>query len=117
MIEQALNHPSCFVFGELLQLPSVLNLSTQPEAKAHHLTLQLLAYGTHADWKSNQQSFIDINKKPMMARKLQLLSLVRVCKDHQTVSYDQIAQVCGLSSSSEQVVEELVMEAYTNQLL
>ena len=97
VIEQALNHPSTFVFGELIAHPKVKQLETSPEAKKHFATLNLLAYGTFSDFQANPNQFIDINSKPTILRKLKLLSLVALGQQFKTLTYNQISQSCGLS--------------------
>lgn len=52
VIEQCLNNPSTFIFGELLALENVKKLEKSKDASKHYLTLQLLAYGAYSDYKS-----------------------------------------------------------------
>ena len=51
LIGQALEHPGIFVFGELLDMPSIKELAGT--AAAPHLELlKLFAWGTWSDYKS-----------------------------------------------------------------
>jgi hypothetical protein len=116
VIDQVLNHPSTFIFGELLAYENVKKLETSKDASKHLRTLQLLAYGAYSDYQGKATSFVDISKKPVILRKLKMLSLVNLGQQFKTLSYDQIAQSCGLTNTIQEV-EELVMDTYQNQLI
>ena len=111
-IEQALGHPQVFVFGELLAMPSIQKLQTS--SKKHFDTLQLFAYKGWGDYAKNQASFIPLNDK--MKNKLRLLTLCQLAMQQSTLSYEQIAQNCGLPNDLDQI-ESIVLSTVQSQLL
>ena len=55
IIEKAIKHKNVFVFAELLEVPTIQALRSTPEFTKAFDTLELFAYGTYSDYKSNDQ--------------------------------------------------------------
>ena len=65
---------------------------------------------------AQKQKYIDLT--PPMANKLKMISLVSACSQKPKLSYNEIAQICGLNRS--QLVDEvdsLVLSCISSQLL
>ncbi|XP_065842422.1 COP9 signalosome complex subunit 7b-like isoform X2 [Oscarella lobularis] len=106
LIEQALESPLLFVYGDLLEMPSVLELRGSENAKYFDL-LQLFAYGTLADYRKNQLQLPTLT--PLQLNKLKQLTLISLAGQSKTISYEVLLTELEISSLRE--LEDLIIEA------
>lgn len=57
-IQKCISSPNCFVFAELLELPKVQELQSDPEHGKWVEALKLFAYGSYMDYKRNLHHYI-----------------------------------------------------------
>jgi len=105
LIHQVLSNRKIFVFGELLELPSVQCLVDTEYAKTFR-TLELFAYGVYTDYVQNRDAFIDLNGAQL--QKLKQLSLVSYAQSSRILQY--AALMSGLGVQSNRELEELIVE-------
>jgi COP9 signalosome complex subunit 7 len=73
LIHEVLKSPHVFVYGALLQAPSIVALK-DTEHKAHFELLQIFAFGTYAEWKSRSADLPELCREQLY--KLKLISIV-----------------------------------------
>jgi len=112
VIEQALNAPGVFVFGELLATPSVQALEAS-EHKPFVDLLKIFAYGTYPDYKKNAQTLPPLS--PQMVTKLKQLTIVSLSADHKVIPYTTLLQQLDISNLRE--LEDLVIECIYQELI
>jgi len=130
-VEQALDDAELFVFGELLQLETVKAVSVfgrwrvgssleiagvQLADGEHEKTfkqLELLAYGTFADWKANPSALGDLNEARL--RKLKQLSLVSLAESARTLPYAKLLTDLDIANAGD--LEELVVSCIYSELI
>jgi COP9 signalosome complex subunit 7 len=105
IIEQALNAPGVFVFGELIDMPNVQALEGT-EHKPYLDLLRLFAYGTYPLYKANSQSLPSLT--PQMLIKLKQLTVVSLSADHKLIPYSVLLHHLDISSVRE--LEDLLIE-------
>lgn len=118
VIAQATSAPHTYVFAELLSTPSIQNLKTcqEKQYKSHYRLLEIFAWGTYADYKTNAASLPNLN--PQQTRKLLLLTLLTLAstvESSDALTYAHLTAELGLSSTRE--LEKLVTDAVYNSLL
>jgi COP9 signalosome complex subunit 7 len=106
VIQQALQSPATFVFGELLDLPNIKALA-EGENKPWYDTLALFAYGTFADYKASPQSFGDLS--PLLQKKLKQLSIVSLASSQKSLPYSLLLAQLDIGNVRE--LEDLVIES------
>ena len=123
VIESALKDVNVFVFGGMLELEPIkknIQMVAQgqdpPDCPQHFRTLYLFAYGTWSDYVAQKQKYIELT--PPMANKLKMLSLASACSQKPKLSYEEIAQICGLNKAHlVDEVDSLVLSCISSQLL
>lgn len=111
IIEQALNSPNVYVFGELLQSPNVIALEST-EHKPHLELLRIFAYGTYQDYKKSQNL---PPLSPQMLTKLKQLTIVSLSAEHKVIPYTVLLQQLDISNLRE--LEDLVIECIYQELI
>lgn len=112
LIGQALEHPGVFVFGELLDMPSVKELAGT--AAAPHLELlKLFAWGTWTDYKGQAAQLPALSEA--QASKLKMLSVVTLSSKSKLISYDELMREIEISSVRE--VEDLLIRCIYGGLI
>jgi len=112
LITQALEHPSIFVFGELIDCANVQALEGT-SAAPHLELLRLFAYGTWMDYKARAASLPALSE--LMAAKLKKLSLVSLAAQSREIAYATI--MADLELTSVRAVEDLLIECFYGGLL
>jgi COP9 signalosome complex subunit 7 len=104
VIQQALNAPNVYVFGELLEMPNVQQLAETEDKKMLDL-LKIFAYGTYADYKGGQ--FPPLT--PAQTKKLRQLTLVSLSAQSKVIPYSVLQQQLDMSELRE--LEDLIIDA------
>lgn len=105
-IATVLSHPSIFVFGELLALPSVKKLADSPDTKPALEQLEMFAYGTFDQYQARS----DLPKlTERQERKLKQLTIVSLASKNRALSYDQLSSTLQISTVRD--LEDLVIES------
>eukprot|EP00038_Savillea_parva_P010464 m.190545 g.190545 ORF g.190545 m.190545 type:complete len:250 (-) comp18051_c0_seq1:38-787(-) len=112
LIDQALSAPDLFVFGELLELPSVQQLQGTPEAGSLEL-LQLFAHGTYDDYLANAERLPTL--RPEQLKKLRKLTIVSLAHTKKTLPYAELLAAVRVDTLRE--LEDLVIDAIYAGLL
>lgn len=105
VIEQALQAPNVFVFGELLDMPNVKQLEGT-DNKAHLELLRIFAYGTYLNHKENAATLPPLT--PQMATKLRQLTIVSLAADNKVIPYTVLLQQLEIPNVRE--LEDLIIE-------
>lgn len=106
LIQQVLNHKNIFTFGELLEVPSIKQLQEIEGCESAFATLQLFAYGVYRDYLSNRSKYLTL--MPPQVLKLRQLTLVTLCEQNKSISYDALFHELDLSDARQ--LEELLIE-------
>lgn len=106
VIQQALQNPQTFVFGELLDVPSVRALA-EGENKQWYDTLALFAYGTYADYKAAPQNFAELS--PALQKKLKQLSIVSLASSQKSLPYSLLLGQLEIGNVRE--LEDLIIDS------
>jgi len=110
LIQQALNAPQCFVFGELLETPTVKALAEGAD-KIWFDTLALFAYGTFAQYKENPRLYAELT--PPLVKKLKQLSLASIAAVQKSIPYPVLLRELSLDNVRE--LEDLIIDCiYAN---
>jgi len=107
VVAEALECPGLYVFGELLAVRSVAQLSTHPAHSAHHRLLETFAYGTYASYTSARPALPPLSA-PML-KKLRQLTLVSEASANKCLQLDTLQATLGLTGRRE--LEDLIIEA------
>jgi len=105
VIEQVLQAPGVFVFGELLDMPNVKSLEGT-ENKAHLELLRIFAYGTYPTYKEKAGALPPLT--PQMSTKLRQLTIVSLAADHKVIPYTVLLQHLDIPNVRE--LEDLIIE-------
>ena len=89
LVQQVLNNKKIFVFGELLALQTVRDLSGTEYDKTFQC-LQLFAYGTYLEYMKTPTKYIELTEP--MRTKLRQLSIVSLAADNKIISYDTLRE-------------------------
>eukprot|EP00668_Euglena_longa_P011922 GGOE01014342.1.p1 GENE.GGOE01014342.1~~GGOE01014342.1.p1 ORF type:complete len:283 (+),score=111.92 GGOE01014342.1:65-913(+) len=116
VIKQALLAPGLFVFGELLDLPSVVELSTNPDYADYRKWYNLLttfAHGTYDDYKANQHNLPPLGAVEL--HKLKELTVLTMAAEHRVLPYDLL--LSSLDITDVRQLEDLLIDAITHGLI
>jgi COP9 signalosome complex subunit 7 len=105
VIEQVLQAPGIFVFGELLDMPNVKQLEGT-ENKGHFELLKIFAYGTYPTYKERATTLPPLS--PQMATKLRQLTIVSLAADNKVIPYTVLLQQLDIPNVRE--LEDLIIE-------
>jgi len=105
-IQQILNAPNVFVFGELLELPQVQQLG-ETEDKKYLDLLKIFAYGTYSQYQANVANLPPLT--PLQTKKLQQLSVVSLAAESKVIPYSVLQRELGISNLRE--LEDLIIDA------
>ncbi|KAJ4404478.1 hypothetical protein N0V91_005822 [Didymella pomorum] len=112
LVVQATSAPNTYVFAELLRTPNIQALRSSPEHAAYLTLLEIFAWGTWADYKSNS-SLPKLSAQ--QHQKLLLLSLLPLSHSHATLTYAALQSALDLPSA--RALEELITHAIYAGLL
>jgi COP9 signalosome complex subunit 7 len=106
LIKQATEAPGVYVFGELLDMPNIKELSSGPHAKFFNL-LHLFAYGTFSEYKANKSKLPPLS--PAQCTKLRHLTIVTLAIKNKCLPYTVLLK--ELDVSNLRILEDLIIEA------
>ncbi|XP_029471033.1 COP9 signalosome complex subunit 7b isoform X3 [Rhinatrema bivittatum] len=110
LINQVLEAPGVYVFGELLELPSVQELPEGPNAAYFHL-LNIFAYGTYPDYVAMKDSLPELTGA--QRNKLKHLTIVSLASRMKCIPYSVLLKDLDMRNLRE--LEDLIIEAvYTD---
>ncbi|KAJ3019084.1 COP9 signalosome complex subunit 7a [Thoreauomyces humboldtii] len=111
LVQDATAAPGVYVFSELLETPSVRELSNTHQP--YFRLLEIFAYGTFADYKENSANLPPLSD--VQTRKLKHLTIVTLSGKHRTLHYDMLQQQLDISSVRD--LEDLVIDAIYQDLV
>nr|CAB3232931.1 COP9 signalosome complex subunit 7a-like [Phallusia mammillata] len=111
LIEQELESPDIYVFGELLELTCVQELCDDPEGAKYLKLLNIFAYGTYKDYVQQAAHLLPLS--PLMSKKLRQLTVVSLAAKSKYISYESLLAEVDLNNVRE--LEDLLISAiYSN---
>ncbi|EDV23886.1 uncharacterized protein TRIADDRAFT_57554 [Trichoplax adhaerens] len=105
LINQALDANGVYIFGELLEQPSVQEIAEGPDAKYYKL-LKLFAYGICSDYEENKDELPELTL--IQRRKLQQLTIVSLASKNKRIPYHELQSQLGINDLRE--LEDLIIE-------
>lgn len=113
LITQVLEAPGVYVFGELLELPCIQELSNGPYAGYFQL-LNLFAYGTYPDYTVNKESLPELSG--VQKNKLKHLTIVSLAaRMKQCIPYSVLLKDLEMKNLRE--LEDLIIEAVYSDII
>uniref|UniRef100_A0A8C6X7L3 COP9 signalosome subunit 7B n=1 Tax=Naja naja TaxID=35670 RepID=A0A8C6X7L3_NAJNA len=110
LINQVLEAPGIYVFGELLELTNVREIAEGPNA-AYFQLLNLFAYGTYPDYVANQNNLPALTGP--QKNKLKHLTIVSLASRMKCIPYSVLLKDLDMRNLRE--LEDLIIEAvYTD---
>jgi len=110
VINQALNHPNVFVFGEFFDIPAVQQLE-KTEPNSYEL-LKIFAYGTLSDHKAKK---FPNQLSEQQLTKLRKLTVISLSSDKKIIPYSELLQQLGLSNQRE--LDDLLIDCLYSGLI
>lgn len=109
VIREVLGSPSAFQFGELLEQPNILELSSSgdPEHKKWFDLLQIFAYGTLSDYLQNRSMLPELSEKALY--KLKKLTVVSLAANVRVLPYDVLLK--HLDIDNVRSLEDLLIDS------
>ncbi|CAH1774063.1 unnamed protein product, partial [Owenia fusiformis] len=112
LVKQVLETPGVYVFGELLDMPNIQQLSEGPNQNIVNL-LNIFAYGVYNDYKSNKANLPDLT--PKMLKKLRQLTIVSLATQKKCIPYAILQQELEMSNVRE--LEDLIIEVVYSDIV
>jgi len=106
LINQTLEAPGVYVFGELIEMPSVKALE-KSENESHWKLLNIFAFGTYSDYKANASSLPALT--PAQLKKLRHLTIVSFAAKSKFIPYSLLLQELDIKNLRE--LEDLIIDA------
>jgi len=106
LVKQALEAPGVYVFGELLDMPNIVELQTG-QFQPYFELLNLFAYGTYQQYLQTINSLPELT--PAQQQKLRLLTIVTLSETSKCIPYEVLVQELDMKNLRE--LEDLVIEA------
>lgn len=109
LIKQVLDSPHIFVFGELLDLPSIKEVSAASAAPTHPQYFQLLqifAFGKYRDYLDRRKELPDLS--PQACTKLRQLTIVSLAQETKHISYSKL--LSELEIADVRQLEDLIID-------
>ncbi|TPX32378.1 hypothetical protein SmJEL517_g04532 [Synchytrium microbalum] len=113
LINDALAAPGVYVFGELLEMQNVKELSALPDFEPHYRLLSIFAYGTYQDYKENAATLPPLT--PTQVKKLKHLSLVTLSERTRSLNYSSLQTYLDMPNVRE--LEDLIIDAIYNDVI
>nr|ODN94107.1 hypothetical protein L203_00283 [Cryptococcus depauperatus CBS 7841] len=105
--------PGVYVFSELMEMPNIQALASDPSTSGHYRLLELFAYGTLGDYEENKTGLPPLQEAHI--NKLKHLTLVSLALQHRSLKYDKLLLDLHLETTRQ--VEDLVIDAIYAGLL
>ncbi|XP_031575460.1 COP9 signalosome complex subunit 7b-like [Actinia tenebrosa] len=106
LINQVIEAPGVHVFGELLEMSNVQELSKTEDAPYWQL-LNIFAFGTYSDYKANISTLPELS--PIQQKKLRHLTIVSLSAKSKFIPYQLLLEELDISNLRE--LEDLIIEA------
>jgi COP9 signalosome complex subunit 7 len=116
LVQQVLESPTVYVFGELLDHVNIKDLETNTtvnQANGYFNLLNIFAYGTYSDYLSAEAGLPSMTEA--MRKKLRLLTIATVATKEKTIKYEELQTALGIQSIRE--LEDLIIEGANNSVL
>ncbi|EJD54954.1 hypothetical protein AURDEDRAFT_109484 [Auricularia subglabra TFB-10046 SS5] len=113
LVQDATAAPGVFVFGELLELPSVSELAGSEQHGSVFELLKIFAYGTYEDYVANKARLPALN--PAQTTKLKHLSLITLASRTRLLPYSVLLRSLDVANVRE--LETLIIDAIYQDLL
>ncbi|KAJ2122348.1 hypothetical protein IW147_003447 [Coemansia sp. RSA 720] len=113
IIVRALEDESVYHFGRLLNSPQVAELVATEQFAQYGRLLELFSFGVLNDYKTAAAQLPQLS--PQQLSKLKHLTLVTLASNEKVLQYDRL--IAELDCSSEQEMEDLVIEAIYKNIL
>lgn len=115
VIKKALSDPKVLVFGELMELPKVIELQ-QSHPEVYQL-LDIFAYGTYPEYRATQKGMALPELDETMSRKLKTLTLVNLATSSGTsmLRYSDLSEQLDIGTVRD--VEDHLIEAIANDII
>lgn len=107
LIEQVLDTPGIYVFGELLQMPNVQELASSHDGSPYWKLLNIFAYGKYSDYKAHRDILPKLT--PSQTMKLQHLTIVSLASESKYIPYSVLLEELEISNVRQ--LEDLIIEA------
>ncbi|KAG0365647.1 hypothetical protein BGZ54_006349 [Gamsiella multidivaricata] len=107
LIKDVLAAPGVMVFGELLDMPNVVELRSSPEHAKYHRLLEIFSFGTYQDYQQNKDSLPEITEA--QRTKLQQLSIVTLSERVRAIPYKDLLEYLEIANVRQ--LEDLIMDA------
>lgn len=116
-IQGALTDPSVYVFGALLDHPSVRSLKASGQYSDWLNALEIFAFGTYLDYKAHgSTNFPTLVKNDVGAlKKLKMLTIAELATKHRVLSYKELHS--SLDVTSVRDLEDIIIECINDQLV
>lgn len=88
LIKQVLEHSNIFVFAELLDQPSIVELSNNADHEPYVRLLRLFAFGVFRDYVASEATLPKLT--PAMAAKLRYLTIVTLSSKTKRIPYQTL---------------------------
>ncbi|KAL4221022.1 COP9 signalosome complex subunit 7b [Mactra antiquata] len=105
LVKQVLEAPNVYVFGELLEMANIQELSSGEHAKYFNL-LNLFAYGTYKDYKEKKSDLPELT--PAMLNKLRQLTMVSLATKTKCIPYRILLEELDIPNL--RTLEDLIIE-------
>ncbi|KAA1468346.1 hypothetical protein DENSPDRAFT_794180 [Dentipellis sp. KUC8613] len=107
LVQDATSAHGVYVFGELLELPNIQELSKSEQHQQYYSLLQLFAYRTYQDYLQHRDALPQLS--PTQITKLKHLSLVSFAMERRILPYSDLLQALQISTIRE--LEDLIIDA------
>ena len=108
LIQQVISNKKIFNFGELLSMPSVLQLNdSDSEYISYYKTLELFAYGKYNDYINNKEKYLELNESQII--KLKQLTIVSVASKSRKINYSLLQHELDMNNDV-RLLEDLIID-------
>ncbi|KAF8986429.1 COP9 signalosome complex subunit 7a [Entomortierella lignicola] len=107
LIKDAMAAPGVMVFGELLDMPNVADLKSNPEHERYYRLLEIFSFGTYRDYQQNKDTLPEITEP--QRSKLQQLSIVTLSERVRAIPYKDLLEYLEIANVRQ--LEDLIMDA------
>ncbi|KAH8101385.1 hypothetical protein BXZ70DRAFT_932799 [Cristinia sonorae] len=107
LIHDATSASGVFVFAELLDMPNIVELASNPQHSSVYSLLQFFAYRTYPDYLQHKDSLPALNQS--QTTKLKHLTLVSLAMEKRILPYAQLLDQLQMETIRE--LEDLIIDA------
>ncbi|KAF9436993.1 COP9 signalosome complex subunit 7a [Entomortierella beljakovae] len=107
LIKDVLTAPGVLVFGELLDMPNVVELKSHADYGRYYRLLEIFSFGTYQDYQQNKGTLPEITE--VQRTKLQQLSIVTLSERVRAIPYKDLLEYLEIANVRQ--LEDLIMDA------